>query len=405
MIKRNSRGFTLLELLIAIVMFTTIIFIGYKIIDKSTQSVKIQGIINKGQLTMNDMNTYITKDLEQSQSIILEDNTDSNVKYENVNKEKDFFEKSLKKIMDQGKNKIEYRYIIDIKNKQYDSTYIVKIENDRYSIYREVINEPKIEFISKSRLEKEGDLIKYPFMINGIDPYEVTMGYKTDKYKNNTYKFEVTSRYLDETIEDEKEELIPPDKETINPPGFKEYSYVGFWAANAKKKTTNNLYTWIKDIDDYGTQRNDLGEKTYYDIKSELRPFNKGNEYAHTDCGNHEENKHPSDKCSWVSTQQNSIEVNKISIYISQRAIVKDLRITSNQIDSINYNGTDITKNEIILEGGEEGKWYNFEIILKNGSKVQEIDLIGNLVIDQGNPNSINQGYAIIVYGTSINTE
>jgi len=58
MIKKNSKGFTLLELLVSMVIFTTVIFIGYKIIDKSTQSVKDQGNTNKGQLTMNDMNKY-----------------------------------------------------------------------------------------------------------------------------------------------------------------------------------------------------------------------------------------------------------------------------------------------------------------------------------------------------------
>ena len=69
MIKRNNKGFTLLELLISIFILTTVIFIGYRVINKSTIDIKNQSNINKGQLTMNDMNEYLTKDLEQASSI------------------------------------------------------------------------------------------------------------------------------------------------------------------------------------------------------------------------------------------------------------------------------------------------------------------------------------------------
>lgn len=66
MLKKNNKGFTLLELLIAI---TTVIFIGYKVIDKVTIDSKNQGNINRGRLTMNNINEYLTKDLEQTTSI------------------------------------------------------------------------------------------------------------------------------------------------------------------------------------------------------------------------------------------------------------------------------------------------------------------------------------------------
>ena len=55
MIKRNNKGFTLLELLISIFILTTVIFLGYRVINKSTIDIKNQGNINQGQLTVNDM--------------------------------------------------------------------------------------------------------------------------------------------------------------------------------------------------------------------------------------------------------------------------------------------------------------------------------------------------------------
>ena len=63
MIKRNNKGFTLLELMISIFILTIVIFIGYRVINKSTIDIKNQSNINQGQLTVNDMNEYLTKDL------------------------------------------------------------------------------------------------------------------------------------------------------------------------------------------------------------------------------------------------------------------------------------------------------------------------------------------------------
>ena len=74
MIKRNNKGFTLLELLISIFILTTVIFLGYRVINKSTIDIKNQSNINKGQLTVNDMNKYLTKDLERARNVSLSSN-------------------------------------------------------------------------------------------------------------------------------------------------------------------------------------------------------------------------------------------------------------------------------------------------------------------------------------------
>ena len=71
MIKRNNKGFTLLELLISIFILTTVIFLGYRVINKSTIDIKNQSNINKGQLTVNDMNEYLTKDLERARNVVI----------------------------------------------------------------------------------------------------------------------------------------------------------------------------------------------------------------------------------------------------------------------------------------------------------------------------------------------
>ena len=69
--KFNNKGFTLLELIVAMSILTVIILVGYKIFNKYSILMHTQVKINKGQLNMNTINEYLTKDLEQSESVFL----------------------------------------------------------------------------------------------------------------------------------------------------------------------------------------------------------------------------------------------------------------------------------------------------------------------------------------------
>ena len=169
MIKRNNKGFTLLELLISIFILTTVIFLGYRVINKSTIDIKNQSNINKGQLTVNDMNKYLTKDLERARNVSLSSNylmeqntfTDDSTQENTITNNKKLKEAFGQYLEDTENDlstdeKFIYSYNIDYKKDENNTekiTYNVEIIKDKnnykYSILREGTNEVLIIFITK----------------------------------------------------------------------------------------------------------------------------------------------------------------------------------------------------------------------------------------------------------------
>lgn len=220
MIKKNNKGFTLLELLISIFILTTVIFIGYRVINKSTIDIKNQSNINKGQLTVNDMNKYLTKDLERARNVSLSSNylmeqntfTDDSTQENTITNNKKLKEAFGQYLEDTENDlstdeKFIYSYNIDYKKDENNTekiTYNVKIIKDKnnykYSILREGTNEVLIIFITNEILTEEvlSRDDKLPFTIGLDSPYEVTLGYAG---KNNDefveHQFVVASRLHD----------------------------------------------------------------------------------------------------------------------------------------------------------------------------------------------------------------
>lgn len=233
MIKKNNKGFTLLELLISIFILTTVIFIGYRVINKSTIDIKNQSNINKGQLTMNDMNEYLTKDLEQASSIALflnnekiadtlvEENGDSEEKQNILSDKIRDLENELNKLS--IGNKFDYSYAIRFKNDEnnaYSRKYKVEITKSnydyKYSILREENNGIKISFINNSVL-KEKEL---PFLIEGDSPYKVTLGYTSKDNSFTKHEFTITYRLNNiittNTTNPPENEVVPPQVDDLN---------------------------------------------------------------------------------------------------------------------------------------------------------------------------------------------
>lgn len=230
MIKRNNKGFTLLELLISIFILTTVIFIGYRVINKSTIDIKNQSNINKGQLTMNDMNEYLTKDLEQASSIALflnnekvadtlvEENGDSEEKQNILSDKISDLENELNKLS--IGNKFDYSYAIRFKNDE-NNTYSIKYKVEitksnhdyKYSILMEENNGIKISFINDAVL-KEKEL---PFLIEGNSPYKVTLGYTSKDNSFTKHEFTITYRLNNiittNTTNPPETEVVPPQRE------------------------------------------------------------------------------------------------------------------------------------------------------------------------------------------------
>lgn len=78
---KNKKGFTLIELIIAIAIITTVVFIGYKVLNKSEIFSNEQRKINNVQLGFNNLRKYITEDLKKTDSIIEPSKDDMNSNY------------------------------------------------------------------------------------------------------------------------------------------------------------------------------------------------------------------------------------------------------------------------------------------------------------------------------------
>lgn len=162
--KRDSSGFTLMELIIAITIFSIVIAIGYKIISGISIYTNNQKNITLNMSSANLINQYLTKDIEQSKSIGDKENI----------------------------NNISYKYTIFKENTTID--YIVenntKKNKDTYNLTRK---EGSSEILIVDGQQRYDD---NPFLINetknkGV--YEVTVNYKENKI-NKTYSFNTSSR-------------------------------------------------------------------------------------------------------------------------------------------------------------------------------------------------------------------
>lgn len=167
--KRNNKGFTLIELIIAMSIFSVVIFMGYKVINGSNKVSIAQAEISKEQQNANLLNKYLTKDLEVSKSIEpFGINDDGNI--------------------NNSKN-LDDKYGYDIKINKEGTDQIVKYEvyindvNKDYSIDRKENNE-SINIISNQKYDSSKS--KLPFIISK-DEVRILMG-------DNNYNFKVNSR-------------------------------------------------------------------------------------------------------------------------------------------------------------------------------------------------------------------
>lgn len=204
--KLNKKGFTLLELLIAIAIFTAVIFIGYNIFNKYLILTNNQLNINQGQLTVNDMNEYLTKDLEKTSKVILKsDYIESKTNLTRQSTEDNII--TNKNLEDAFENYLEDRvfdYTYEIYSKEENEekinvTYEVNItkykNNYKYSVLRQETGGISITFINDETVtKKENESFELPFTIEGDDIYKVNLGYNGKNNEFVRHEFTVASR-------------------------------------------------------------------------------------------------------------------------------------------------------------------------------------------------------------------
>lgn len=189
MSNNKNNGFTLIELIIAMSIFTIVIFVGYKVINIINISIEKDKVIYENQISVNLVNKYITKDIEKS--------IDFKENYTKVDSENEYY--FLIEVSDYNENNNDIKFI----------EYKVKLTNEKsnYSLTRVTYRdkhslENKISYIT---LIENQNIISndLPFVIEryeeGVDNkgdkiYKDIYSVKLDSGRSKKYSFDVSSR-------------------------------------------------------------------------------------------------------------------------------------------------------------------------------------------------------------------
>lgn len=433
--KFNKKGFTLLELLIAIAIFTSIIFICYSIFNKFLMLTKDQLNINQGQLTVNDMNEYLTKDLEKTSSIALYlDNneiaktTQENTKSKNneANAQQDVLKEKIDSLKEKlsVENNFEYSYKIKFKGEstqiskstEYDVIYTVSItkkyENSyKYTIIRtDTTDGVSITFVNDETVtKKQSEEFKVPFTIEGTNPYKVSLGYngKNDEFVKKEFTIASILNELgngtggdgnteeNPTTPTPSPDEIKPPPDKVEPPeqwgGNIQFNTLGFWTADSTIKSKDNLYTWVSSEteimkDAYADQED--GKNDEFNIEGYVKYNN--NTFTGSYIGYNEIKNDYGWQGQVKDISIGSKQIKRIAIYVSKDTILKDFKIESDEAK--------ITIDEITLRNNDSinlGTGWHFCKIELNNKSLLNFKFTGKLSIDKS---KVSSGYAYVAY-------
>lgn len=195
--KMNKAGFTLIEVIIAIAIFTTVVFLGYNIINKNTSLSSNQKQLTELSQGKTLINTYLTKDID---------------KITGCNKVK---------LSDEN-----YKYVMNI-NDTLDIEYsiILKKENNikKVSILRDEIKNGKnissIELIKDIQVDNDNNRPLEILKDNKL--YTVKLNITSDK---NSYVFQNSSKKISSKIVSNSSYLNISDH-SFNSSSFNRYGY------------------------------------------------------------------------------------------------------------------------------------------------------------------------------------
>lgn len=282
--KKNNKGFTLVEVIIAISIFSIVIAMGYQVINRINTDMVKNKVTHENQISVNLINKYITKDLEKS-----------------INFNRDYSKKVTEN---------EYSFVIEVSNYKENNNdikyieYKVNLTNEKlnYNVTRRTYkgaylleNKASEIMLIENQRTTNSDM---PFVIEryeeGTDSqgnklYKDTYSVKLYSGKGKRYSFDVSSRMLESSAivtpptgeKDEGEIDIPSIIIKPTPPDGIDLSlglgYSGFLVANPNYKSNNNIYTWMnstinnKLFDKYGTQ-NEISKGI--EVSGSLQPGN-----------------------------------------------------------------------------------------------------------------------------------
>lgn len=425
--KLNQKGITILEIIIAIAILTTILFSGYRILNKYSVSAQNQVNTNKRQLAMNIMNKYLTKDLEQSNRVRLLLNGQEIANTNDTDNSNSILKEKINDIKDEisKNNNAYYDYEISVNKNNKENQIIAKYSivinknNNRmeYTISREDKNKTKIDLIDNEILNKD----ELPLAIIGNNPYTVITGYNEKNNNFNKYEFTITSRVnyiasLEEPDGDSDLGDIPenmpediPEDIPVNPPFPDDIdklttTHIGFWISDKSKSESqngtyeNSIYTWVGNNGKFGNQDN-LSKEVFDISANNNKSGNSGKTKSSIS--------HDRSNIIVENTINKANNINAIKIFVSPHTSVSDLNL---KFDKGTYSGikdvetgttlSNSSGSKFTLQGGESGKWY--EVIYKPSNNQQfSYEMLAKLHIDKS---KVSSGYAMLIYGTKINT-
>lgn len=201
--KLNTRGVTLVELIIAIAILGVVLSIGYGIINSANKSLNEQSEVFSGQMSINTVRKFITKDLEQAKKQELEDSMSvlSLVDKNRTPLDESQLQALVNKVNES--NKEEYIYEINTKDGKVEYKIILSKDEKRNKYMYDMVrvktsdlNTDTIEILSKQPVNFKDSNVEIPFIVeNEGNTYYVELGYEQNN-KQNVYKFSVSSRYL-----------------------------------------------------------------------------------------------------------------------------------------------------------------------------------------------------------------
>lgn len=169
--RKDNRGFTLVELIIAMSIFSIVIFMGYRVINGSNKVSTAQMGIFKEQQGANLLNKYLTQDLESAKII----------EFENINSDGTLL---------RARDDIEYSYKIS-KHNDVKIAYTVKLGNHGKNVYSISRNDGKsdIELLTNQEYSVKENYAPLVILKKAENLYDVNIS-----YNDNVYKFDVNSR-------------------------------------------------------------------------------------------------------------------------------------------------------------------------------------------------------------------
>ena len=191
---KNNEGFTLVELIVAISILGIVLTLGYGIINGYSRSMESQKHIFNIQSSINHINTYLTKDLEQARDFFgpLPEERESDQEY--------LLNEELQQLVNEVdiNNSKKYVYKIITKDDEeifYEIVVMKSAHNYEYKIIRKASN-TNIEILFNQPTYIENTNVQIPFIIDrkGLT-YYIDLWYEQyDKPKS--YRFSASSRYL-----------------------------------------------------------------------------------------------------------------------------------------------------------------------------------------------------------------